>query len=274
MPASPLVSVIVPTWNRPVLLAEALASVRAQTFADWECVVADDGSTDETPSVAERFAREDPRFSLVQLSHSGSHGRARNAGIAGSRGPLIAFLDDDDLWREEKLARQVAALAEAPEAALVFCRVERFGEGTGLWPRRAREKRPSFERLLLGNFIPCSTVLARRAALGAAGLFPEGVVATPDYELWLLMARAAPILAMPDALCRYRVHEGNMSQQKALEFEELDALYTRLAREGGIPPRVLATARRGLARQRARAAPSFVEALPHWWRFLVSGERL
>jgi glycosyltransferase involved in cell wall biosynthesis len=265
----PQVAVVVATWNRAALLAEALASVRAQTFADWECLVAVDGSTDGTGACLEQWVREEPRIRALHLPHGGVHGRVRNAALRETTAPLVAFLDDDDLWLPHTLARQLDSLAADPAAALVCGRVDRFGEDLGVWPRRPAPARLSLAHLLRGNVVPFSTVMARREALAEAGLFPEDVEATPDYELWLRVARRHPLCARPDVLARYRVHAGNMSHRRGLEVTELERLYDRLEREWGLPRRALAPARRGLARARARAAPRLADALRHWVRALA-----
>jgi glycosyltransferase involved in cell wall biosynthesis len=264
----PTVAVIVATYDRAAYLEEAIRSVQQQTITDWECVVVDDGSTDDTRLQLAALAAREPRLRWLSLPHSGLHGQVRNAGIRASTAPLVAFLDDDDLWLPPTLARQVAALEKDGEAALAFGRMERFGAGRGLWPRERLSPRLRLTRLLQGNVIPLSTVMARRGPLEAAGLFPEDVEATPDYELWLRLARRHTLRALPEVLCRYRVHAGSISRRKPLEIEELDRLYARIEREWGVPPRLLARARRGLHRARARAAPSLRESLGHWARAL------
>jgi len=114
----PSVSIVVATYNQAGFLTEAVASVRAQTFADWELLVVDDGSTDDTAAVAARF-RDDDRLRYLPGAHA-ERAVARNRGVAAATGDLVAFLDADDLWRPEKLARQVAALAAAPGAGACY----------------------------------------------------------------------------------------------------------------------------------------------------------
>lgn len=266
----PRVSVLVPTYGRPGLLLETLGSVRAQTFADFECVVADDGSSPPAAEGVAPLASTDPRFRVLTLPHSGSHGRVRNAALAASSGPLVAFLDDDDVWLPDALAGAVAALDAEPDVALVFGQVERFGEGSGLFPRRV-PTRPTLARLLEGNPIPCSTVVARREALESAGPFREDLAIT-DYAMWLAVRRRAPIRGLDRVQARYRVHAGAMSARRDLEAAELTRLYDELEREWQLPRRVLAPGRRGVHRLRARLAPDLASALPHWVRS-VTGAR-
>src|SRR5438128_1621108 len=105
----PKVSVVLPTYNRRPLLREAVDSVVGQSFSDWELILVDDGSTDDTRAYFKELT--DPRVSRVFLPHSANRSAVRNAGIARARGEWIAFLDSDDLWAPEKLTRQVEALA-------------------------------------------------------------------------------------------------------------------------------------------------------------------
>jgi glycosyltransferase involved in cell wall biosynthesis len=121
--ARPLVSVIVPVWNGERFLAEAVESVRAQTYADWELLLIDDGSTDGSAAICRRYAALDPaRIRFLQHPGGVNRGRCRtrNLGIASSRGDLVAFLDADDVYLPEKLERQVARLRDVPTAALTY----------------------------------------------------------------------------------------------------------------------------------------------------------
>src|SRR3990170_289823 len=104
----PLVSVVLPTYNRSALLREAADSVRRQTYQHWELIVIDDGSSDDTLTTLGRF--DDPRLRLIRLEHTGNPARVRNAGLAVSLGEYVAFLDDDDLWPPDKLKMQLAGL--------------------------------------------------------------------------------------------------------------------------------------------------------------------
>src|SRR5689334_9654380 len=117
--AGELVSVIMPAYNAEKYIAESIRSVLAQTYADWELIVVDDGSSDNTGGVVREFVARDSRIKYV-FQENGRLGKARNTGIANARGELIAFLDSDDLWLETKLAAQTRALSEN-EADVVFC---------------------------------------------------------------------------------------------------------------------------------------------------------
>jgi glycosyltransferase involved in cell wall biosynthesis len=144
----PTVRVIVPVFNRAGLLAEAIESVLAQDFTDFEVLIADDGSSDNTAEVAERLARRDARVRLLRLPHGGA-AAARNAAIRESGTfEFVAFLDSDDLWQPHHLRSAVAALRLEPEAGMVFARVE-TRDRSGKWTSERLEDREARMRLPL-----------------------------------------------------------------------------------------------------------------------------
>jgi glycosyltransferase involved in cell wall biosynthesis len=259
----PSVSVIVTTFNRAGLLREALDSVQMQTFSDWECLVVDDGSADETPEILASRAAADPRIRALRIEHGGSPGRGRNAGIAASRGEFVAFLDDDDAWLPAKLDRQLSVLDGERDAGLVFSRVERFGDEQGPWPRILPE-RPGLRSLLASNFIACSSVVARRSALDRAGLFDESLPCAQDFDLWLRILRVAPIRGQPEILARYRVDRRRQIRELPVEHAAVARIIEKFRDE--VPPRFLRPWRRRIHRARARAAESLGESLAEWWK--------
>lgn len=191
-------SVVLPTFNRASSLPRAISSVLAQTYADLELIVVDDGSTDETAAVAARI--DDRRFSYLRLTERGGAAKARNAGIRAAAGELIAFQDSDDEWLPRKLELQVALmLSSGPDVGWVGGSHLVAGEGT------QREVRP--ERvirgvdhtldLLHGEAFVTPTWLVRREALYEAGLFGEDM---PNLEDWDLIFRL-------DDVCRFRAVE-------------------------------------------------------------------
>jgi len=265
--SSPRVSVVVPTCSRAGLLRDTIASVRAQSFDDWECIVADDGSTDDTAAVLAEMAAEEPRLRFLLLPRGGLPARARNAGAAEARGELLAFLDDDDLWHEHKLARQVAVLDSEPGVSLCFTRMRRFGGSPGaeprLWPEREPPPSVGLEELLRGNVVPCSAVLCRRAAFERAGGFDPSPVyrAVEDYELWLRMARAGPLRFLNEVLLHYRDHESGIGQSRPRQLAGLTAIYDAARRDGGLSRELRRLARARFFEVRTEAAPSRLERL-------------
>jgi glycosyltransferase involved in cell wall biosynthesis len=247
--------VIVATYNRCHLLAEALASVRSQTFQDWECLVADDESSDGTLPLLETAAAADGRIRALRGGHCGLPGRVRNRALRKATGSLIAFLDDDDIWLPGKIERQVRLIDAEPDVGLCFGRARRFGDARGVFPRVGTiRRRPRFETLWKRNFIPCSTVLARRGVLDSAGVFDETLPVAEDYDLWLRIARIAPIRFQSEILCLYRVHAARMSGDRAIEAEALESIYGRLASRWQLPVRFSRAGRRHVSRTRRRIA--------------------
>lgn len=159
----PEVSVIVPTYQRPDLVARAVASVRAQTFPDLEIVIVDDGSTDETPAVGEKLAAADERVRYVRFEDNRGACAARNCGMEDARGRYLAFLDDDDVYRPDKLEKLVPVLRAAPEeVVLVYSSVEvRLGGGKRIrMPTRFHEG-AIYEKVLAGAWFQTGSTLIR-----------------------------------------------------------------------------------------------------------------
>ena len=199
---TPLVSVIIPVFNGAAYLAEALESVFRQTRPPDEIVVVDDGSTDATAAVARRFGG---RIRYVSQEHAGI-GPARNRGLRESTGSLVAFLDHDDLWTEEKLDLQVRALEASPATGMVFGLVEEFvspelpaHERARLYLREGRH--PGY---LVG------AMLARRSAFAAAGDFPAAFRAG-EFVDWYLRAVEVGVrhTLLPRLVLRRRLHMTN-----------------------------------------------------------------
>lgn len=201
-PDSSKVSVIIPVFNGERYLAEALESVFLQTRLPEEVVVVDDGSTDATPAVARSFG---DRIRYVRQQNRGI-GPARNRGLRESTGQLVAFLDHDDLWTEEKLDLQVRALKASPRTGLVFGLVEEFVSPDLSTDEQAR-------LLLRGGRHPgyaAGTMLARRTAFATAGDFPAAF-RVGEFVDWYLRAVEGGIshTMLPDLVLRRRLHMTN-----------------------------------------------------------------
>ena len=211
MKQAPLVSVIIPTFNRSRFVTEAVLSVFDQTYQPVEIIVVDDGSTDDTAEVLA------PYFQRIQYIHQPNQGVsvARNAGIKVATGELIAFLDGDDRWLPSKLALQVECLEKNRDVGLVHSNVSYFGTND----ERGRQtkgvtttyERDCYAELFLGNRITTSSVLVRRECLEKVGLFDEGIrkASTEDYDLWIRIARYFEFAYVPDPVVLYRVHPNN-----------------------------------------------------------------
>lgn len=209
----PAVSIVIPTYNHAQFLRQALESVRAQTLTDWEAIVVNNFSEDDTLAVADSFG--DPRIRLVNFRNHGVIAASRNEGIRLAAGELIAFLDSDDHWHPQKLARCVAAIAG--EFDLV-CHGENWTSENA--PPRKMYYGPAahaaYARLLFnGNCISTSAVVVRRQSLLRVKSFREepAFVTAEDYDLWLRLARdGARIGFVHEILGEYRMHGGNASK--------------------------------------------------------------
>jgi glycosyltransferase involved in cell wall biosynthesis len=217
---NPVVSVIIPTFNRAGYIAQAISSVLTQKFHDVEILVIDDGSEDETEAVVGGIA--DDRVHYVKILHSGHPSVPRNVGIEASTGKYIAFLDSDDYWLPEKLSLQVPLMEKHSEINISFANVITFDEFSEreieLRYRFSRNGNPRF-RLLFRNFIPVITVIIQKAFLDNHNLrFNEQPYARAleDYDLWLRCAFEGGIFRFINrALAKHRLHPNQISHESS-----------------------------------------------------------
>ncbi|MEH2610397.1 glycosyltransferase family 2 protein [Bradyrhizobium sp. AZCC 1693] len=207
----PLVSIITPSWNVAPLIGETIASVQAQTMTDWELLIADDCSTDQTTAIVESHAAQDPRVKLIRQPRNGGPALARQAAIDRAQGRFIAFLDSDDLWLPAKLERQIA-FAQAKRAALsytAFRRINEAGTGTG----RLIEVPGSlnYEQLLKNTSIATLTALVDRDVAGNIAMKNEPY---DDFCLWLSILKPGHVAhGLNEDLARYRVRSSSVSSR-------------------------------------------------------------
>jgi glycosyltransferase involved in cell wall biosynthesis len=219
----PSVTVIIPTYNRREMLYAALGSVMAQTFRDFEVLVVDDGSEEDLRPAIGAF--EGPVRHL-RVEHGGA-ARARNAGIEAARTDLIAFLDSDDLWLPEHLARTVPILQEHKEVGLVYHDMVTLDAAGEVVPPRRSRPHPSglvTELLFAYDFIPTPSVVCRRELLLRAGSFDPAMVPSEDYDLWLKMSLLCRFAWIDQPLMQRRQHDGNISKQHRARNEVVRAV--------------------------------------------------
>jgi glycosyltransferase involved in cell wall biosynthesis len=226
----PRVSIILPVYNGAATIGGALESVFAQTFTDYEIVAVDDGSTDETASVLASYG---DRIHVISQRNRGLSA-ARNAGVRGSSGEYIAFIDDDDLWMPEKLARCVAVLDQDPNCVVAYTGAVRVDlSGTPMPIQNADADRvdsPTMAQMLARpwNVVPCQFVV-RREVFERCGGFDERFVSTCEDMYFLLLAREHGYFrGIPDALVRKTTRP---LYPKALNRESQCDLFVRLVRE-------------------------------------------
>lgn len=209
MVAAHLVSVIIPTYNRADLVQQAVESILAQTWDQYEIIVVDDGSTDDTEHALTRWHG---RIRYERQENQGESA-ARNRGVQLARGAYVAFLDSDDLWLPGKLARQVEVLERNPAAGVVFCRASLIdGDGRRLPDNSIFDldglTQVSFEQLCRKSLFAPSTVVMRRAVFDAVGGFDEAIRYGEDWDLWLRSALVTSIVGLTDPLASIRLHQG------------------------------------------------------------------
>ena len=209
----PRVSVVIPTYNRAGLVVRAIESVLKQTFCDFELIVVDDASPDDTPERVAAIA--DPRVRLVRLAKNRRQARATNTGIAQARGEWVAFLDDDDEWLPSKLELQLARLDQDSDASAAYCRVRRQTP-EGLQPLRQRSSFPEGDitdsLLTRAVALTPSAYVVKRSALLEVGGFDESFMATLDMDLWLRMSQAGyRFVIVPEPLAIY--HEDDATER-------------------------------------------------------------
>ena len=208
----PTISVVIATYNYGRYLAGAIASVLGQTFTDYEVIVVNDGSTDDTESVIRPYL-SDSRIRYLRTEHVGQPA-AKNAGIRDGTGRYVAFLDADDVWLPTKLEKQVAVFERSdPELGVVYCR-RGFIDPDGReftrdqrTPRRGDVLAPIFHR----PFICFSSSVIRRDVLEEVGHFDESIPMSIDYDLWLRIALRYHFDFVDEPLVLYRTGHANLS---------------------------------------------------------------
>lgn len=211
MNAPPLVSVITAAYNAEAFIAETIASVQAQSLADWEMVVADDASSDRTAEIVAAIAAADPRVRLIRLEENGGVARARNAALAAARGRFIAFLDSDDLWLPQKLERQIAFM-RGRDAAVSYTAFRRIDEnGSRLGRLVAVPPRLTYRQLLKNTAIATLTGMVDTAKTGPIRMTEAR---RDDFILWLsILKRGFTAHGLQEDLARYRVVTGSLSSK-------------------------------------------------------------
>jgi|SRR5215471_15712208 len=209
--SAPLVSVVIPTYNNARFLPEALDSLLGQTFRDFELIVVDDGSTDDTLEVLKPY-----RHLIRYLrKENGGPASARNLGIRHATGDLIAFQDADDIWLPDKLRLQIDYLREHSEIGVVFSDVTFFGaerrETCCVKQRFSPKAGMTFENLFHDHFVGMSTVVVRGSCLDEVGLFDESLIGAEDYNLYLRLAKKFQFGFLDEPLIKKRLHDDNLS---------------------------------------------------------------
>jgi len=258
------VSIVTPAYNGARYLAETIESVLSQSIRDWELIVVDDGSTDETASIVEDYARRDPRIRLIQQERCGVSA-ARNRGIsqASMEHPYIAFLDADDVWEERALESLLGALDAHPSAVAAHGLARHIDQDGNLVPTsdlEAIQRRRRGLSLIGGGMarvlewpaglptgfavlvfrchvMPPGIALARKEAVRIAGGFDEALAYCEDLDFWLRLSLVGDFAYVPSPVVRYRVHDGAVSRDQQFMQRQLELARIRALRMPGLDHR-------------------------------------
>lgn len=220
--------------NYAQFIGQAVRSVFAQTFPDWELVIIDDGSTDYTPQAVKPFLG-DPRVRYVRSDRLGQP-RAKNLGLRLSRGEFVAYLDADDAWEPTKLAKQLAVLKERPEVGVSYTSRVLMDENGNIIKTDSQHSAgvqgttPS--DLFLTNPVCFSSVVVRRVVFDQIGGFDPEFDLAIDYDLWQRVARHWQFACVPEPLMLYRTGHGNLSRKLWDRVDTALAIMTRAVRRG------------------------------------------
>jgi len=226
--STPRVTVIIPTYNRAAYLGEAIGSVLGQSLGDFELIVVDDGSTDDTPALL--GAISDPRLRVLRREHGGISA-SLNAGLRAARGRYVSRLDSDDVWRVELLQTLVAVLDARPEIGMAYGKGQAMDAG-GRLLRHFQGMPPRFpddgvRSLLYDDCICTIATVARRACFDRVGGYDESLPANEDWDMALRLAQQYRFAFVDRVLAQYRWHDGNLTGPRSAGFEAV--MQTRTA---------------------------------------------
>ncbi|MDD4183323.1 MAG: glycosyltransferase family A protein [Candidatus Omnitrophica bacterium] len=220
----PFFSVIIPTYNRAKFLQIALASVLAQTFHDYEIILVDDGSTDDTYEMLQKMRREAQNNAKdIKYFHQENKGpaAARNLGIKQATGDFICLLDSDDRFRDSKLKISYEHIKKYPQYK-IFHTEEIWYKNGALLSQKIYHKKPSgkvFENAVRMCSIGTSTAVIRKGVFDAIGLFDEAMPACEDYDFWLRVTNRYEVFLIPHYLT---IKEGGRTDQLSLKYPAMD----------------------------------------------------
>jgi glycosyltransferase involved in cell wall biosynthesis len=217
----PAVSIVMPTYNRANLIAETVNSVIAQTFKNWELIIIDDGSTDNTSDVLLHL--NDQRIQYLFFPHSGMLGKLRNIGIKLSKGQFIAFLDSDDVWAPDKLDSQISELVANPNFDYCLTNAEQFGDGAVITNEIVDQRGNLLDAFLLKNKFTffVASLIFRCQVVATTGLLNEHYRLCADIDFFIRMIANSPGVVLQRKLVKIRKHSGSTCSKLGFTaFEE------------------------------------------------------
>ncbi len=253
MTPAPLVSIVTPAYNSAAFIGDTISSALAQTLADFELIVVDDGSTDGTIEAVHAAANGDPRVAVLCAAHGGQ-AAARNNALAIARGQFIALLDSDDVWMPHYLASQIALLERFPHTAIVTANaINRGGplDGRPLWPSTLGRRELSLLDLIREENAVCIMTVFRRAVFDRIGGIDPTFTGNEDYEYWIRAANAGfSILQNHRPLGYYRRRADSVSADDVRMLDGIIAVLDHVDRMAGLGERERAAIRRQTERFR------------------------
>jgi len=217
----PIVSIIIPTFNRAGMIHRAIESIKLQTFNDWELIVVDDASTDSTEEIIQTYMRDDQRIRYIKHEKNQGGSAARNTGIKNSKGSYIALLDDDDRWYPEKLRLQYDYLQNYPETGLVysgFCYVD-YETDKIIKSVRPRYQGNVSSIILKNNIIGSPTPLIRNECFQRAGLFDEKLSSCQDWDMWIRISQYCSFAYVKECLAEVTMHGRQISSDLSSKID-------------------------------------------------------
>ncbi len=213
----PKVSVIIPAYNAGKYIAETMDSVLVQTYSDFEIIVVDDGSKDQTVSIVKQFKIKYPEKVKLIQKENGGPASARNAGIKVAVGEYIAFIDADDLWLPQKLEKQVRYFETQPSQVGIVYTDARSFDKDGIWINKYYPKfNGKIYKELLNSMLPNLSVMVRKECFQNVGYFEEALDIIEDHDMWLRISMKYEVLCLDEMLSLYRQH----SQGRSKEIEK------------------------------------------------------
>jgi glycosyltransferase involved in cell wall biosynthesis len=222
------VSIITPTHNSISFIEDTIQSVLKQSFFDWEMIIVDDFSTDNTVELINSFVKHDPRIKLIQLAENSGAAIARNIAIEAAQGRYIAFLDSDDLWLPNKLEKQLAFMQEN-NYAFTFSAYDKINENGHVFGSIGVPNKVSYFDLLTTNYIGCLTVIYDTSYFGKIHM--STLSKREDFATWLNMLKKVDFaFGLNEPLAKYRVYQGQSSSKKINMAYETWKLYREVER--------------------------------------------
>ncbi len=278
-PLQPLVSIVIPNFNQGELLQQALQSVTSQTYSNWEVIVVDNFSTDDSEAICSSFSHAE-KLKFIQRANFGVIARSRNIGIQSSKGQLVAFLDSDDLWDPNKLELAVQAFYSGADLSYHRMRsmspdVRRAACSEKVL--RSRQVRPPITRdlLLWGNALLNSSVVVTKALLEAVGPLDEApdMIGAEDYNLWLRISiETNSFHRIPGILGNYRIHNSSVSRSQGFTKSRQAAAVKSFLVSSEQKPEVDPGLRSLLSARESLASNDFKKALLHLFQALKKGD--